>query len=585
MDADDDHRMPRAAPADEVTGRRVVVTAGLAAMAAPSIGASPARAANEATVYVNGTILTMAGDTPGQVEAVAVRDGRIAFAGARDAALAAVSNPRLVDLRGRTMLPGFIDTWGHFTLFAQQTLGVNLAYFADRPPRSKADAIALLKDAAPFNGWVIGYGYDPALLQDGPLSLADLDAAFPDRPVMIATLSTLTGQVNSAGLAKLGLTPMTKAPPPGEIVKDPRTGKLTGELLFAPFLAAHAEAVGRLSQDQAIASFRRAEALLARQGYTTVQSYQLVPAEIAALRAAFDQDALALDVIGLPSISDAASASIVAQADWTWGAYSHGDRGLKIPGYQVATDAAPQLRLAAFTRPYLDTTGFPAGWKGMLLSRDVVEQWIGYAYAHDIQLFVYSNGDAGIDMSLAAIAKAIAATGKTGDLRTMVAHSYFVRPDQLAAYRAHDLGISMMPPHMKIYGETLLGYLGPERANLESPLASALKAGPHATLHCDCPSASPNVLEAIGGAVTRRTLAGRVMGAEEAVSPYAALLAATRNAARAYREEASKGTIEADKLADLVILDGNPLTVAPDRIRDIRVAETIKRGRTIHRSA
>jgi hypothetical protein len=363
MDADDDHRMRGAPPADELAGRRrspatpaatagrrSVMTAGLAAMAAP------ARATTEATVYVNGTILTMAGDTPGQVEAVAVSDGRIAFAGSRDAALAAVPNPRLVDLGGRTMLPGFIDTWGHFTLFAQQTLGVNLAYFADRPPQAKADAIALLKGGSPFNGWVIGYGYDAALLKDGPLRLADLDAAFPSMPVMIATLSTLTGQVNSAGLAKLGLTPATKALQPGEIVKDPRTGKLTGELTFTPFLAAHAAAVGPLSQDHAIASFRRAEALLVRQGYTTVQSYQLVPAEIAALRAAFDQDALALDVIGLPSISDAASASIVAQADWTWGAYSHGDRGLKkpwrprpedprLPGGDRCRPAAPARRL------------------------------------------------------------------------------------------------------------------------------------------------------------------------------------------------------------------------------------------------
>ena len=67
---------------------------------------------------------------------------------------------------------------------------------------------------------------------------------------------------------------------------------------------------------------------------------------------------------------------------------SHGDHGLKIPGYQVATDAAPQLRLAAFTQPYLDTTGFPNGWKGVLFPKETVEQWIGYAYAKNIQLFL-----------------------------------------------------------------------------------------------------------------------------------------------------------------------------------------------------
>ncbi len=544
----------------------------------------PAESTGEpsAVVYYNGTILTMAGDTPAYVEAVAVRDGRIAYAGTRAGAVSAAGHARQVDLQGRTMLPGFIDTWGHFTLFAQQTLGVNLAYFSEKPPRNKADIIDALTQAVPFNGWIIGYGYYAALLADGPLTLADLDAAFPDTPVLISTLSTLTGQVNSAGLATLGLTPETPAGQPGEIVKDPHTGRLTGDLLFTPFLSARAAAVGSYSQAQALSTFRAAEALLAEQGYTTVQSYQLVPEEIANLRAAFDEGVLSVDVMGMPSVSDAASAKIVQDADWTWDSYSHGDRGLKIPGFQVATDAAPQLRLAAFTTPYADTTGFPDGWKGMLVPQEMVEKWIGYAYANDIQLFAYSNGDAGIDLSLAAIEKAIATTGKTGDRRTIIAHSYFVRPDQLTAYKRFDIGSSMMPPHMMLYGDVQMTLLGPQRATMESPLASALGAGLNATLHCDCPSASPNVMEAIGTAVTRATVSGAILGPQERVSPYTALLGFTRNAAHYYREEGTKGTITVGKIADLVILEENPLTVAPEKIKDIKVMETIKRGEVIH---
>ena len=108
---------------------------------------------------------------------VAVRDGRIAFAGPLDGARAALPGARMVNLQGRTMLPGFIDTWGHFLLFAQQTLGVNLAYFSDDPPRNKADIIRLLRGATPFNGWITGYGYSETLLSDGQPTLADLDAA------------------------------------------------------------------------------------------------------------------------------------------------------------------------------------------------------------------------------------------------------------------------------------------------------------------------------------------------------------------------------------------------------------------------
>ena len=540
--------------------------------------------AGPSVVYHNGTIITMERDAPDYAEAVAVTDGKIAYVGTRDGALAAVGHAEHVDLQGRTLLPGFIDTWGHFTLVAQTTLGVNLAYFSDNPPRTKADVLALLRGAAPFNGWIIGYGYHPDLLSDGALTLRDLDDAVPGTPVLICTLSTLTGQLNSAGIAALGLTPQTPAPQPGEIVKDPKTGALTGELLFAPFLAARATAIGSCTPEQTLETFRAAEALLARQGYTTVQSYQLVSEEIATLRAAFDRGVLSVDVIGMPSVSDAASGQIVENADWAWGAYSHGDRGLKIPGYQVVTDAAPQLRLAAFTQPYLDTTGFPDGWTGLLLPRDFVEHWVGHAYRNDIQLFAYSNGDAGIDLSLAAIEKAVAATGKPADRRTVISHSYFVRPDQLETYRRLDIGASMMPPHLMLYGDAQMTLLGPERASAESPLASAVALGLSTTLHCDCPSASPNMMEAIGTAVTRMTLSGRVLAPEQRVSPYAALLGATRNAAYVYREESVKGTITAGKVADLVILDRDPLAVPAEEISNVAVVETIKRGVTIYRA-
>lgn len=566
----------------ETLHRRDVMGLGLAAATLPA-GAARAQAADAGTLYANGLILTMEGDAPAHVEAVAVRDGRIVFAGPRAQAEAALPAARAVDLEGRTMLPGFIDTWGHFLLFAQQTLGVNLAYFADDPPRTKADVIRLLRATPPFNGWIMGYGYSEALLADGPPTLADLDAAFPDTPVLIGTLSTLTGKANSAGLARLGITATTPAAQPGMIVKDPATGRLTGDLLFTPYLQARAAALGTYPQAQAFQTFRAAEALLARQGYTTVQSYQLVPGDMATLSAAFDQGVLSLDVMGLPAISDAASGRMVQQNDWRWGRYSHGDRGLKVPGYQVVTDAAPQLRLAAFTEPYADTRGFPDGWKGALLPREMVEQWVTYAYANDIQLFAYSNGDAGIDLSLSAIEKAIAATGKTGDRRSLIAHSYFARPDQLARYRQLDIGASMMPAHLTVYGDQQLGLLGPARANREAPMATALSLGVRTTLHCDYPSASPNVMATIWSAVTRTTLTGRVMGPEECLTPYAALQGFTSKAAYNYREEGLKGTITAGKIADLVILDGNPLTVAPGAIKDIQVVETIKRGRTLYR--
>ena len=534
-------------------------------------------------VYYNGDILTMAGDAPEYAEAVAVRDGHIAFVGSKVGALATAGDAELVDLEGRTLLPGFIDGWGHFTLLAQQSLGVNVAYFSESPPRTKAEFLNTVRKATPFNGWIIGYGYSETSLSDGALTLTDLDTAFPDTPVLISALSTLTGMVNSAGIRALGLTPQTPVNQPGDIVKDPTTGTLTGAMTFTPFLAAAAAAVGTYSQDVLFETYRTAEAILAAQGYTTVQTYQLVPQQARDLTAAFDRGVIAVDVIGLP-VADANAGEMITNPEWTWGAYSHGDRGLKVAGYQVATDAAPQLRLASFTEPYLDTTGFPDGWKGFLTPRIDVHRWVRFAYDNDIQLFAYSNGDGGIDLPLEAIASAVEATGKTGDRRTIISHSYFVREDQLQRYAEYHIGAAMFPMHLTVYGDALINILGPDRANRESPLASAHNAGIPITLHSDCPSASPSVMETIWSAVTRQTMSGRVLGPEERVNPYLALLGVTRNVAYIYNEEATKGTITAGKIADLVILDRNPLKVAPDEIRDITVVETIKRGKAIHRS-
>lgn len=116
-----------------------------------------------ATVYANDWILTMEGDAPQYAEAVAVKDDRIAFVGSRAAALAAVPGAAEVDLVGRTMLPGFIDSWGHFALFAQQTLGVNLAYFSASPPRNKDDVLTRLTATAPFNGSLQGPRFSVAV--------------------------------------------------------------------------------------------------------------------------------------------------------------------------------------------------------------------------------------------------------------------------------------------------------------------------------------------------------------------------------------------------------------------------------------
>ena len=536
--------------------------------------------ANPSTVYVNGDILTMQGDSPHYVEALVVQNDKILFAGDKVQALAqAGANPTLYDLNGRTLMPGFIDSWGHFSLIAQNTLGVNLGYFAQNPPKTKAQALQkLLTEGKLFNGWIVGSGYSEAMLSDGGLSLADLDKAFPDQPLLIQNISTLTGLVNTAGLKKLAITPATQAVG-GFIPKDPKTGALTGELMDAVV-----RAVGTYSQDITFDTYRKAEHVYLSNGFTTAQSYEATIDDMNKMRTAVEQKVISLDLIALPAY-DVVDEILKTTPSFQFGAYSQGDRGFKVAGIMVATDGAPQLRFAYFTKPFLDTTGFSPDWRGFPFTpQSTVDRYAKLAYEKNIQYFGYSNGDAGIDMTLSALNKAMKDTGVTEDRRPVISHSFFVRDDQLAQYKDKKIMAITLPNHIWLYGDVYLKILGEERAKNISPLRSASQLGVKIGIHNDTPSSGPNALFSVWSAVNRKTFSGKTLGEEQRIDAYKALQGFTVNAAYQYKEETSKGLLAKGMLADLVELDRNPLKVDTDEIKNIRVVQTIKHGKQLYKA-
>ncbi|ANI99724.1 hypothetical protein A8O14_06320 [Polynucleobacter wuianus] len=539
--------------------------------------------ADNSTVYFNGDILTMEGDKPQYVEAIVVKDKKITFTGnMRDALNQAGVNPTMRDLKGQTMLPGFIDAWGHFTLIAQNTLAVNLGYFSKKPPHTTQELIGRLKaEARPFNDWIIGAEYADAFLTDGPLTIADLDSAFPDQPVFINNISTLTGIVNTAGLKKLGFTKATKVSQ-GMLPVDPKTGELTGELIGEPNFIATAKVFGKFPRDLTMETYRKAERIYASNGFTTAQSYETTVEDIQNMRLSVDRRVISLDLIALPTY-DVVDQLLATNPKYPFGVYTEGDGGFKVAGILVSTDGAPQLKLAYFSKPYADTTGFPKDWRGLDASPpDLVNRYAKLAYQKNIQYFGYSNGDAGIDITLSAIAKAIRETGITEDRRTAIAHSFFVRNDQLDLYKSNKIIPQFMPNHIWMYGDVYKKILGEERANNMVPMAWAKAKGLHAGLHNDTPSSGPSAMFTIWTAVNRQTYGGDALGADQCTDPYTALRGFTAVPAYMYKEEANKGSITAGKLADLVVLDHNPLKVDPMQIKDIQVTETIKGGKQLY---
>ena len=546
-----------------------------------------APATNGVTVYSGGDILTMAGAEPAYAEALAVRDGKILAVGTRaEVDKAAGSGAAQVDLAGRTLLPGFIDGHSHLLNYADSLVQANL----NPPPiggvTKIADIIEALRKlksdmkAGPGDP-LIGQGYDQDMLAERRHpTAADLDSAFPDNPVILVHASGHMLVANSLAFKAVKIDASTPDPEGGTILRKPGGREPLGLVQemgmypFQPILK------GARKPEVDLDLVKRAVAHYAANGYTTASEALVLGEKMPVIEAAADAGAFSIDVIALPAFTMAAE--LVGTGKIKWGEYR---KGLKYAGLKIAVDGSPQGKTAYLTRPFLtpvpgcktDCRGFPN------LTQDQVNQLVLLTYKNGVQMFSHCNGDAAIDMMIAGhenAEKVLATPGK--DRRTVIIHSQIMRPDQLDAYAKQGLLPSFFSNHVYYWGDVHYANLGPERAEFISPLASAFKRGIRATNHTDATVTPTDPMFLLWTSVNRVTREGRVLGEAERVTPYQGLQALTVNGAYEYFEEASKGTLEVGKRADFVVLDKNPIKVAPMTLKDIRVLETIKDGKRVY---
>jgi len=209
-----------------------------------------------------------------------------------------------------------------------------------------------------------------------------------------------------------------------------------------------------------------------------------------------------------------------------------------------------------------------------------LQEMVRFVYSNNVQLIVHCNGDAAIDMFLDAHLASI--SDRNSDLRTTIIHSQFVRKDQLQKYVDYKIMPSFFTEHCYYFGETHLKNRGKEQTNFLSPMKTALSMGIRCQNHTDFNVSPIDQMFVVWSAVNRLSRGGELIGPDERITPLQALKAITLDCAYMYKEETSKGSLEIGKLADFVILDKNPLTVEPMAIKDIKVLETIKEGKTIY---
>jgi hypothetical protein len=257
----------------------------------------------------------------------------------------------------------------------------------------------------------------------------------------------------------------------------------------------------------------------------------------------------------------------------------------RIGGMKLTLDGSPQGRTAWRTEPYLLAPhGASVGYLGYpaIENDDEVTAIYEKAFKNNWQILTHANGDAAMDQMIRTMTQAAKTYGNE-DRRNVLIHGQYVRDDQLDALK--DLGViaSLYPLHTFYWGDWHQEIIGGELGQKISPVKTALNKGLKITIHTDAPVALPNLMRVVWTAVERTSRSGKVIGEGERLTPFEAIKGITAWSAFQHFEENTKGTLEVGKLADLVILDSNPLKVSPETIKDIRVMETIKEGVSIYK--
>jgi predicted amidohydrolase YtcJ len=531
-------------------------------------------------------VITMAAADAGAAPArgLLIRDGRIAAVGpAEQVRAAAGPDAQVVRLAGATVLPGLIDAHCHVSDVGYLATGADCR----QPAAPDIPAIqARLRDAAgrtPPGSWVTGSGYVEYELREGRHpTRADLDAAVPDRPAVLYHTSLHACVLNSAALAEAGLADRQPDPPGGAFGRDD-AGRLDGVLyegpMFALFERNFRTDLARMSAAQRAGLMQLAGQHFTALGVTAACDADVRRDTLTAFAEADDHGVLPMRIYGLV---------VHDQLDWLLESGlrgRHSDR-LTADAVKIWADGGMSSRTAAIHGSY----PVPPYGSGILaFSRAELTGMVGDFAGRGFQVCIHAQGDRAIEVVLDAYAAVLArraagaAGGPVNPRRHRIEHAGAMYP--ALASRAAELGIvvASQPGLLSALGDGFAAAF-PESSDQLYAFASWRRAGIPVAGSSDAPVITASPLVGIRDAVLRRTRRGQVLGPGERLTAQDALAMYTRAAAFAMHRENEIGTLEPGKLADFVVLDGNPLDVDPERIGDIEVLATVLGGSPVYQS-
>ena len=553
-----------------------------------------------ATMYYNGDIITMEGDSAQYAEAVVVQDGKILFVGLKAEAMKlAGEGHQMVDLQGKTMIPGFIDAHGHMVYFGKNLMDQSLTGVKNIPElveRMKGHVQNVSGD-----GWIVGMGYAPLKMTENRHPTADeLDAISKDRPVLVVHSSGHGGSMNHAMMKLLGIDEQTKDPEGGEFLRVKGSKIPLGPMEETALIDVRNKRPA-FTGEAADKVISEAAKVWASNGQTTAMEcgLGLGADDVSIVENAINKNLLPIDLVVFSK--ESATDDVINKAYGITESFSQkGGSGAKkllsdradldkryinrvrLGGIKLWLDGNPVL--AWMSEPFTEPPpGRKAGFKGYgQIPDSIIFSFYDKFWKSDRQINMHVMGDEAIEQALRAIEAAVKKHGMY-DHRPVFVHCGYARPDQVLRMKAVGGIPSFLSVSLAGQGDEMEPMWGSDRASNANATMWMLKAGIPFTISHDAPISPPVILPGLSAAVNRITLSGKVLGPDQRISPYDALRAVTSMAAYQLKEEKTKGTITKGKLADIVILDKNPLKVDPLTIKDIRVLETIKEGKTIYK--
>jgi predicted amidohydrolase YtcJ len=508
-----------------------------------------------------------------KAQAVAIAGDRIVAVGLdKDVLNLATPRTRKIDLSGRTVLPGFIDAHTHVGYS-----GIRHLKQVDCDLRSIADIQKAIRGRATKtkpNEWVIGFKYDDTKTSDGrKLTRADLDSAAPNHPVFIGHRGGHTAYVNSLALKLAGVTENTRDPAGGKYVREPATGKLTGGLLETatqPFRKLFDTGYTRDEYRQGVEIITR---MLARAGITSAHDALGGPEDLRAYQDAYQSGQLSTRIYCL--IRLAALDRMIAAGTRT----GMGSEWVRIGAVKLMCDGSISERTARLSQPYV---GRPDDHGILVMEEAALYDAARKAHLADWQIGTHANGDVAIDIIL-RVYERLQRESPRKDPRFRIEHCTVINDDLVRRIRALGAIPNPFSTYVYYHGEKMREY-GAERLNSMFAVRSFLDAGVRVTQTSDYPPGPFEPMMALQSSVTRTDSKGTVWGPRQRVTVEEAIRVGTMHGAYASFEERLKGSLEAGKLADLVVLGQDPLRVDPSQLINVPVERTMAGGRWVYES-